>query len=167
MVIIIFVLFWSHAHSDSDIELNPWSISDYSTDQAVCRWRSLAYPVVPSSLPVCWWRGHTDRRSRWGQGPEWTGHPMAREREVSYTTNTVEPALKDQPIGHNNMVSQYRWSLVTGSVALKCGTFSAKSIRSFKTCGLSCQWSLQTGFTDSQLAIFGLSNPLSKTANVE
>ncbi len=40
--------------------------------------------------------------------------------QVKYT---VEPALKDRPIGHKNMVSQDRWSLVTGSVALKCGTF--------------------------------------------
>ncbi len=37
--------------------------------------------------------------------------------------NTVEPVLKDRSIGHKNMVSQDRWSLVTGSVALKCGTF--------------------------------------------
>ena len=35
----------------------------------------------------------------------------------------VEPALKDRPIGHKNMVSQDRWLLVTGSVALKGGTF--------------------------------------------
>ncbi len=36
---------------------------------------------------------------------------------------TVKPALKDHPNGHKNMVSQDRWSLVTGSVTLKCGTF--------------------------------------------
>ncbi len=37
--------------------------------------------------------------------------------------NTVEPVLKDCPIGHKIMVSQDRWSLVTGSVAFKCRTF--------------------------------------------
>ncbi len=40
-----------------------------------------------------------------------------------YILYTVEPFLKDCPIGHKNMVSQDRWSLVTGSVALKYGTF--------------------------------------------
>ena len=35
---------------------------------------------------------------------------------------TVEPALKDHPIGHKNVVCQDRWSLVTGSVILKCGS---------------------------------------------
>ncbi len=33
---------------------------------------------------------------------------------------TVEPVLKDHPIGHKNVVCQDRWSLVTGSVILKC-----------------------------------------------
>ena len=37
--------------------------------------------------------------------------------------STVEPVLKDHPIGPKNVVSQDRWSLVTGSVALKSGTF--------------------------------------------
>ncbi len=36
---------------------------------------------------------------------------------------TVEPVLKDQPIGHKNVVSQDRWSFVTGSVVLKSRTF--------------------------------------------
>ncbi len=35
---------------------------------------------------------------------------------------TVEPVLKDHPICHTNVVSQNRWSLVTGSVTLKCRT---------------------------------------------
>ena len=36
---------------------------------------------------------------------------------------TAEPVLKDHPIGHTNVVSQDRWSLVTGSVTMKCGSF--------------------------------------------
>ncbi len=50
-------------------------------------------------------------------------HKCTQEHAEQSFTNTVEPALKDHPIGHKNMVSQDRWSLVTGSVALKCGTF--------------------------------------------
>ncbi len=41
--------------------------------------------------------------------------------------NTVEPVLKDHPIGHQNMVSQNRWSLVTGSFTLQCRTFCQKT----------------------------------------
>ncbi len=43
----------------------------------------------------------------------------------------VESVLEDRPIGHKNMVSQHaqeRWSLVTCSVALKCGTFCMPGI---------------------------------------
>ncbi len=36
---------------------------------------------------------------------------------------TVEPVLKDYPIGHTNVVFQDKWSLVTGSVYIKCRTF--------------------------------------------
>ncbi len=36
---------------------------------------------------------------------------------------TVEPVLKDWPNGHTNVVFQDRWSLVTGSVVLKCRIF--------------------------------------------
>ena len=36
--------------------------------------------------------------------------------------DTVEPVLEDRPIGHKNVVSQDRWSLVTGSVAMKYRT---------------------------------------------
>ncbi len=35
------------------------------------------------------------------------------------TGNTVEPVLKDHPIGHKNVVCQDRWSLVTGSIILE------------------------------------------------
>ncbi len=37
------------------------------------------------------------------------------------TCHIVEPVLKDHPAGHKNMASQDRWSLVTGSITLKCG----------------------------------------------
>ncbi len=51
-------------------------------------------------------------------------------------STTVEPVLKDAPIGHKNVVSQDRWSLVTGSVALKCGTLRQEYVV------LQDQWSL-------------------------
>ena len=60
--------------------------------------------------------------------------------------DTVEPVLKDRPIGHKNMVSQDRWSLVTVS-ELHWNVRPARSMWSFKTGGLSWQWSLQTYFT--------------------
>ena len=41
---------------------------------------------------------------------------------------TVEPVLKDHSIGHKYMVSQGRWSLVTGSFTLKYRTFCQKVI---------------------------------------
>ncbi len=42
--------------------------------------------------------------------------------------STVEPVLKDQPFGEKNMLSQDRWSLVTGSVVLKCWSFCKKCV---------------------------------------
>ena len=42
--------------------------------------------------------------------------------------STVESVLEDHPIGHKNMVSQNRWSLVTGSFTLKCVTFCQKLV---------------------------------------
>ncbi len=45
------------------------------------------------------------------------------EHCVSYT---VEPVFKDHPNGHKNVVCQDRWSLVTGSVVLKCRFFWRK-----------------------------------------
>ncbi len=58
---------------------------------------------------------------------------------------TVEPVLKDHPIGHKNMVSQDRWSLVTGSFTLKCRTFHQISMI------FQDRWSLKTGFTVFEL----------------
>lgn len=45
--------------------------------------------------------------------------------EWSYT---VEPVLRDCRTGHKYMVSQGRWSLVTGSIALKYETFCQKHV---------------------------------------
>ncbi len=42
--------------------------------------------------------------------------------------NTVEPVLKDHPIGCKNVVCHDRWSLVTGSVMLKCKSFCQKCV---------------------------------------
>ena len=36
---------------------------------------------------------------------------------------TVEPVLKNHPIGHTNVVSQSRWALMRGSVTVKCTIF--------------------------------------------
>ncbi len=51
--------------------------------------------------------------------------------------------LETPPIGHKNIVSQDRWSLPTGSVALQYG-ISARNMWSFKSGGLSQQWSFRT-----------------------
>ncbi len=40
--------------------------------------------------------------------------------------DTVEPVLKDHPIGHKNIVAQDRWSLVT--YTLECRTFCPKLV---------------------------------------
>ena len=40
--------------------------------------------------------------------------------------HTVEPVLKDHPVGHKCMVSQDRLSLVPGSIALNCSTYCKK-----------------------------------------
>ena len=42
---------------------------------------------------------------------------------ATHHSYTVEPVLKDHPIGHKNMVSQDRWSLATDSFKLKYWTF--------------------------------------------
>ena len=55
--------------------------------------------------------------------------------------NTVEAVLKDHPIGHKNVVCQDRWSLLTGSVILKCRSFCPKCVV------FQDRWSLKTGFT--------------------
>ena len=45
-----------------------------------------------------------------------------------YIMYTVEPVLKDHSIGHKNVVCQDRWSLMTGSIILKCRSFCQKSV---------------------------------------
>ncbi len=59
-----------------------------------------------------------------------------------YVFNTVEPILKDHTIGHKNMVSN-RWSLLTGSIALKCRTSARTSLSRYGS-GLSRQISLRS-----------------------
>ncbi len=61
-------------------------------------------------------------------------------------TSTVETVLKDHAMGHTNVVSEDRWSLVAGSFPFKYRP-SARNIWSFKTGALSWQLSLKTGFT--------------------
>ncbi len=43
-------------------------------------------------------------------------HPVSMSQTIA---STVELVMRDWPIGHKNMVSQDRWSLVAGSVGLK------------------------------------------------
>ncbi len=63
--------------------------------------------------------------------------------------NTVESVLKDHPFDHKNVVSQDRWSRVTGSVVLKCWPFCQKCVvfqdRWSHGSGLSWQVSLYSG----------------------
>ncbi len=59
---------------------------------------------------------------------------------------TVEFLLKGRPTGHKNLVFQDRWSLQRGSFTLKCIGPSAKNMWSFKTGGLSLEWSFKIGF---------------------
>ncbi len=61
---------------------------------------------------------------------------------------SVEPVLNDHPIGHNDVVSQDRWSLPTCSITLKCRTFYQKYLifQDSHGSGLSrqvslCNWS--------------------------
>ncbi len=63
-------------------------------------------------------------------GKETEVHPTCPKLKESqniiadgYRSNcTVEPALKDHPIGHKNVVSQDMWSLVTGSISFNFST---------------------------------------------
>ena len=75
------------------------------------------------------------------------------------TINTVEPVLEGCPIGHIIVVSQDKWVLVTGLIHCNVG-ISARNMWSFKTGGLSWQWSLKRAFTVSS-SLFCLQSLLS------
>ncbi len=53
---------------------------------------------------------------------------MNSSQQWMFKTNSVEPFSKDHPTGHNKVVCQDRWSLVTCSVILKCRSFCHKSV---------------------------------------
>ncbi len=64
------------------------------------------------------------------------------------TVYIVKPVLRDYPIGHKHMMSEDRWSLVTGSVILKCRSLCQKwggggslmavvSLYRLKQCGIT------------------------------
>ncbi len=53
----------------------------------------------------------------------WAIWPISRTHAYRYT---VKPFLKDHPMGHTNVVSEDRWSLVAGSITLQYRTFSPK-----------------------------------------
>ena len=72
---------------------------------------------------------------------------------AGHVLQMVIHAMTDHPIGHKNVVSENRWSLVTGSITLNVGPFARNvQMRSFRTGGLSWQRSLKTDF-DMFLAI--------------
>ncbi len=54
--------------------------------------------------------------------------PHFRNVLDNFKCYTIEPVLKDHPIGHKNVVCQDRWSLVTGSVILNCRSFCQKCV---------------------------------------
>ena len=62
-----------------------------------------------------------------------------------YSMYSRTSVLKDCLIGHKDMVSQGKKSLVTGSFTLKCSMFCQNLV--VKTGDLSWQWSPKTGFT--------------------
>ncbi len=68
-------------------------------------------------------------------------HDMHNYKGLSCLWGTVEPVLKDHTSGLTNVVSQVRWSLVTGSVTLKCRTFCQDYL------AFQDGWSVKRGFT--------------------
>ena len=65
---------------------------------------------------------------------------------IGILLNTVQPVLKDRPIGHENVVWETGGLLMAGSFVMNVGP-SAENVWSSKTGGLSWQWSLKTGIT--------------------
>ncbi len=72
---------------------------------------------------------NSDKEHQWNyRQPPWGvthGRYKLCDRLVAFTSHssTVERVLRDCPITFKNRVSQDRWSLVTGSVILKCSFF--------------------------------------------
>ena len=65
-----------------------------------------------------------------------------KNKVIVYPICIVEPVLKDHPIGHKNIVCHDRWSLVTGSIILKCRTLIYRICVVCQDSGLSRQVSL-------------------------
>ncbi len=64
------------------------------------------------------------------------GPPIGSLHLLSFLRHTVvEPVLKDYTMGHANVVSGDRWSLVAGSITLRCRTFRQKYVV------FQCKWS--------------------------
>ncbi len=61
--------------------------------------------------------------------------------------STVEPVWEDHPLGHKNMVSHDRWSLVTGSFTLKCSSFCQKLVV------LQDRWSLMAVVSQDRFTV--------------
>ncbi len=74
---------------------------------------------------------------------------ILKQLQSSSLCITVEPVLKGYgPIGHKIAASRARWSLVTGSITLKCRT-----LWSVKTVDTSWHWSLETRFPAQSINI--------------
>ncbi len=63
------------------------------------------------------------------------------DKQCLSIVNTVEPVLKDNPIGHKDVVCQDRWYPVTGTVILKCRSFCQQCVVCHD------RWSLKTDYT--------------------
>ncbi len=68
--------------------------------------------------------------------------------DTSYSPSktTIEPVLKNHPIVDINMISQGRWSLVTGSVTLKCRTYQEYLV-------FQDRWSLMAVVSQDRLTV--------------
>ncbi len=77
------------------------------------------------------------------------------DKDTPFTLHllAVKPVLKDYPIGHKNVVSHDRWSLVTDSVLLKCRTFYLEVVV-LESSGHSQHKFLKTGFAVVFVIIF-------------
>ncbi len=60
-------------------------------------------------------------------------------QQIADIADIVNTVLKDHRIGHKNVVSQDRWSLVTSSVTMKCIGISVRNIH-VHVIGLQDKW---------------------------
>ncbi len=113
------------------------------TDNALCPWHvlglSLFIPTWENCCLSAWSRTFTTSNGLMTMASVRPEHSPAmvstlvniEMQDANFTNSvelqnskiTVEPVLKDHPIGHKYVVCRDRWSLVTGSVTLNCRSF--------------------------------------------